>query len=625
MNSKSRAIPDHTAPRNAGGGEQLDSWKEIAAYVGRTVRTVQRWEAGEGLPVHRHHHDRGGSIHAYRHELDAWRNRRNGEDEAPAEKQPGRSAGWSRAAAGVVLIGACVGIWHLIQAAAPRAPARVVPLTTYRGVEWSPAFSPDGEAVAFAWDKEIRRDFDIYVKRIGVEPPVRLTSEPVTEAWPAWSPDGRWIAYLRDALTSVDVLVIPAAGGEARRITSLRDLGRQLSGPYIAWTADSRSLIVPDKESPAEPFELYLVDAVAGGRRRLTTPPKGSFGDGAPVFSPDFQTLAFVRSPEPEVSPLCTLPAGNKLAAPQEPRIVAREGGGMPTLVWSPDGRELVFRRSDSSGVWRVAPGSLQGPRQMDVIGVAGAQWAASARTRRLAFSQLQYDIDIWRLGFDGEPPQRLIASSVKDRAPQVSPDGRRIVFSARIAGNSEIFVLDVDEGGGGGRPLRLTHDPANDVFPSFSSDGRWVYFSSDRTGRFTIWKTPAPQDAPVQVTQEAGTALLESPDGRFLYFAKDYEITALWRIPTGGGAPRQVIDQLIDRTAFAMTGEGVLVVRWAGHRRAVQIELLRFAGGQPERVATLEKWLDHSGISAAPGLSYILFGAEERTGGDLMMIENFH
>jgi Tol biopolymer transport system component len=546
----------------------------------------------------------------------------------------------------------------------------VVPLTTYRGVEWSPAFSPDGESVAFAWDKEIRRDFDIYVKRIGVDPPVRLTSEPVTEAWPAWSPDGRWIAYLRDALTSVEVLVIPATGGEARRITSIKDLGRRLPGPYIAWTEDSRSLIVPDKESPAEPFALSLVDAGTGERRRLTTPPKGSFGDGAPVFSPDFQTLAFVRSPEPEVSLLCTLAAGRKFAASQEPRVVAKEGGRIAALVWSPDGRELIFKRSDSSGAWRVSPGSLQGPRQMDVIGVAGFQWAASARTRRLAFSQLQYDIDIWRLGFDGGPPQRLIASSVQDSAPQVSPDGRRIafisqrggsrevwlagaegtdehqltalngpdaanprwspdgrriVFSARVAGNSEIFVLDVDEAGTAGRPLRLTHDSANDVFPSFSSDGRWVYFSSDRTGRFTIWKTPAGQDAPVQVTQEAGTAPLESPDGRFLYFAKDYGTTSLWRMPSGGGAPRQVIDQLIDRTAFAMTGEGVLAVRWAGHRRAVNIELLRFAGEAPERLATLEKWLDHSGISAAPGLSYVLFGAEERTGGDLMMLENFH
>jgi hypothetical protein len=52
---------------------RLDSWKEIAAYLRRDVRTVQRWEKSEGLPVRRHQHDSLGSVYAYRHELDAWR------------------------------------------------------------------------------------------------------------------------------------------------------------------------------------------------------------------------------------------------------------------------------------------------------------------------------------------------------------------------------------------------------------------------------------------------------------------------------------------------------------------------------------------------------------------------
>ena len=52
--------------------ERLDSWKEIAAHLGRTVRTVQRWERTCGLPVHRHGHRKSASIYAYRAELDAW-------------------------------------------------------------------------------------------------------------------------------------------------------------------------------------------------------------------------------------------------------------------------------------------------------------------------------------------------------------------------------------------------------------------------------------------------------------------------------------------------------------------------------------------------------------------------
>ncbi|MEO6802269.1 MAG: hypothetical protein ABI197_03380 [Granulicella sp.] len=58
-------------------GTSLNSWKEIAAYLKRDVTTVQRWEKREGMPVHRHLHDRLGSIYASRAELDAWTRSRN--------------------------------------------------------------------------------------------------------------------------------------------------------------------------------------------------------------------------------------------------------------------------------------------------------------------------------------------------------------------------------------------------------------------------------------------------------------------------------------------------------------------------------------------------------------------
>src|SRR6476659_7147334 len=56
----------------AGPADRLDSWKAIAAYLGRGVRTVQRWERDEGLPVHRLAHEKRGSVYARRPEVDAW-------------------------------------------------------------------------------------------------------------------------------------------------------------------------------------------------------------------------------------------------------------------------------------------------------------------------------------------------------------------------------------------------------------------------------------------------------------------------------------------------------------------------------------------------------------------------
>jgi TolB-like protein/Flp pilus assembly protein TadD len=65
-------VTDWGAPRERPSGERLDSWKEIASYLDRSVRTVKRWEAVEGLPVRRHQHQHSSSVWAYKSELDAW-------------------------------------------------------------------------------------------------------------------------------------------------------------------------------------------------------------------------------------------------------------------------------------------------------------------------------------------------------------------------------------------------------------------------------------------------------------------------------------------------------------------------------------------------------------------------
>jgi TolB-like protein len=60
------------SPEQAFGEGRLDSWKEIAAYLRKTVRTVQRWERTKGLPVHRHGHGKNGSVYAFKSDLDRW-------------------------------------------------------------------------------------------------------------------------------------------------------------------------------------------------------------------------------------------------------------------------------------------------------------------------------------------------------------------------------------------------------------------------------------------------------------------------------------------------------------------------------------------------------------------------
>src|SRR6201987_4501556 len=77
LESVMREPPPDTLPSERLLEDRLDSWKEIAEYLSRDVTTVQRWEKREGMPVHRHLHDRMGSVYAFRSELDASARGRN--------------------------------------------------------------------------------------------------------------------------------------------------------------------------------------------------------------------------------------------------------------------------------------------------------------------------------------------------------------------------------------------------------------------------------------------------------------------------------------------------------------------------------------------------------------------
>src|SRR3984893_1108001 len=102
MSVEARSRPNtHADPR----GRRLESWKEIAAYLGRDVTTARRWEKQERLPVYRLQHSKLGSIYAYTSELDSWRDKQalgGATDALAAEADHQPTKFWPARAAGVV-------------------------------------------------------------------------------------------------------------------------------------------------------------------------------------------------------------------------------------------------------------------------------------------------------------------------------------------------------------------------------------------------------------------------------------------------------------------------------------------------------------------------------------------
>src|SRR5581483_2236753 len=151
---------------------RLDSWKQIAAYLGKSERTVRRWQQTEGMPVHRHMHQQRGSVWAYPAELDQWLERRKLCPESLPETTAAFEAGapWVPRAGRIGLAGAVILPALFLLRTGPPAQSRVsaVPLTSHPGSERGAAFSADGRQIAFCWQQP-KGPAGIYLKTITSE------------------------------------------------------------------------------------------------------------------------------------------------------------------------------------------------------------------------------------------------------------------------------------------------------------------------------------------------------------------------------------------------------------------------------------------------------------------------
>ncbi len=283
-----------------------------------------------------------------------------------------------------------------------------------------------------------------------------------------------------------------------------------------------------DRASPQDRYGIFLLSVEDGEKQKLTSPPASS-DDNYPAFSPDGQTLAFIRSSRLNSEDLYFISIqGGKLQ-----RLTADERR-IHSLAWTADGREIVFssNRGGGFGLWRAAVSGGR-PERLAVTGQNAYSPAISRQGNRLAYNVAFLDSNIWRIDRSSaasrqNSPTKLISSTRQDHSPQFSPDrkkivfasdrsgsdelwvcesdgsnpaqltvfdgpangtprwspdGRQIVFDARPAGNADIYVVSAE----GGKPRPLTLEPSHDVMPSWSRDGRWIYLCSNRSGDYQL------------------------------------------------------------------------------------------------------------------------------------------
>ncbi|HKP10853.1 MAG TPA: DPP IV N-terminal domain-containing protein, partial [Blastocatellia bacterium] len=531
--------------------------------------------------------------------------------------------------------------------------------TTYPGIEEYPAFSPDGNQIAFVWDNHV------YVKIIGTEEPLRLTSETGVYRTPVWSPDGRYVAFIRNSGGQNVIVKVPALGGPEIRLAAIGPDGWGLS-----WSPDGKKIAVSDKDSPEERYGIFLLSLESGERQRLTRP-DGAYDD-RPVFSPDGRAVAFTRIAGGSQSDLFLVSAEGG-----EPARLTFDNRLIRGLTWTADGEEIVFSsdRAGPASLWKVR---LTGgePERVSAAGQYARTPIISRAGNRLAYVEAFDDTNIRRIEMPasaartsaGSPvsPTPLISSTRLDHSPQISPDGKKIVFISDRSGREAIWVCDSDGANAiqlesgyrsgtprwspdgryiafdarkeetsdvyvvsaqGGTPRRLTGEVFDELMPSWSRDGQWIYFCSNRSGGREIWKIPAEGGQCAQVTRDGGFEGFESPDGKSIYYTKGRGPGGFYKLPVEGG--REVeIPQLANAGRWrywAVGTEGIYFVAEAG-RRQWAIKLFSFASGKVKHVVVLNAPPTEGppGLAVSPGGRWILYTQNDRRVSDIVLVENF-
>jgi Tol biopolymer transport system component len=540
-----------------GDGRRLHSWKEISAYLGRDPRTAQRWEKFERLPVHRQVHGEGGwgSVYAFTSEIDAWRQSRSraaaiSEEATPEEHSssnkedaiPWHKRLWLFAVLGLLAVLAA-GLLYFKRTGPHSVLLKPVSLSSLPVEQLAPSFSPDGKSVVFAVGNESGKRFQVYVKSIAGSSERQISSGPALSYSPAWSPDGKTIAYLSGVYGGDASLWLVSPDGTKPR--KLRDIQ---SGVWpwnrgLAWTPDSQALIAIDTLNRSDSTALFRI-GLDGTKRRITSPPSRST-DAFPSVSFDGKLLVFSRFS----SGVTRLYEQRLDASGQPPRLICAQLKDVvgPSAVWLGSTGELLVgtEHSGAGQLWRIRP--FGEPVLLTYVSNSIIDVAASREGDRAAFALRRSDANMWTLPL---PSSAGVANPTRDDAitstrdeynGQYSPDGTRIAFESDRSGSPEIWT----SGANGQNTLQLTRfeGPVTGS-PHWSPDSKWLVFDSRVNGHAAIFVAPAQRGASKRITVDDGPNVVPSwsHDGKWIYFASNrtgrHEV---WRVHPDGSDPIQL------------------------------------------------------------------------------------
>ena len=499
--------------------------------------------------------------------------------------------------------------WHLYISDSAGADPRQITFGAMDDV--SPSWSPDGRQIAFirgtaekqgrvmSLDVASGREREIARLRSGYLPTTRTLD---------WSPDGKWMVVLDHApgMAQNGLQLLSLETGERRVLTQppkgVEDMQPAFSrdGRHIAFTRDSGAAI-----------EIWLQNVTSGMRAEG---PAKRMGNGAMAFWSPTGDLWFRRYYNQHPM-LWRFPAG--AANPEHFEIL---GTDIMSANMSRDGRRVVFARSVSDlDIWRYrvsATGSLTGPEPFAYSTVDDSAPTFSPDGARVAFVSTRSGVSqVWVADSSGSNPKR-VSWGVETNAPHWTADGKRLLCNCKLApGKWEREAIEVATG-------HATPIPGQPQIQSVSADGKWYFGFPSGGKKARAWKFPAAGSGPaVPLTKGRADRLELDPTGEWLYFAGkpiDGKLCPLLRVPVAGGAEEVVLPEM---SLFAITRKGVYFILPKPDRRRYSLNFLANGSHVAQQMLELEK-RPYGRMAVSPDGRTLLIDVWARDGTNLMLAE---
>ncbi len=617
-------LPANTEGAGKSPEVRLDSWKEIAAYLNRDVTTVQRWEKREGMPVHRHLHDRMGSVYAFRADLDAWASSRKlrtepqGVSDAPsvgrAVQQPGSTTltsvgGWPRGVYLVVLgavLATAASVWFYRTEYFWKSPitnAHIQAVTDFGGVEQAAVLSPDGHFVAFLSDRD--GPVDVWVTQVGSGQFHNLTRGSARELVNpsvrtlGFSPDGALVTFwARDQNASggdaINIWAVPTLGGQPRLYME--------GAAELDWSRDG-SRLAYHTPGPGDP--LFVSDGISRAQDRpiFTAPP--GLHSHFPTWSPDRKFIYFVEGALPDKLDIWRVrPSGGtpERITSQNVRVTypvlldrktlmylatASDGSGpslysidtdrriphqlssdlyrYTSLSASADGRRVVVTLDNPKRtLWRLPIGNslAQIPAAAPIALTTTTGFSPRLGTDFLLYvSATGTGESVWKLANETATELWSGKEAQVFGGPAISPDGRSIAFSVRQRGQSLLYVMQAD----GTNPRIVSSSIDLQGAPAWAPDGKSITTAADDHGVPHLFRVPIDGGSPAPLVREYSVDPAWAPDGSYVvYSGADVGTKFVLKAATPDAAPHPLPPLTLTRGARHVTflrGEEALVL----------------------------------------------------------------